>query len=201
MYCAQRLCHSDGRGKGICVTHIFWCHSMWKRSSVSCHQTHLSEREREVQHLRCDFKAAWGREKRVWFNTQVPSWEIAGEDKREPADLGHKFHSYTLAHTHSYSHEGWATVLQQHPSGFCYILWLLICVTHIWYKLLFSVICCKQTLVFKVKFFSPIYGFPKTSIHLALLFWPIAQAEFKFVINAGHPCKQNVSVNIYTSDS
>lgn len=56
---------------------------------------------------------------------------------------------HTQSCTHSYSHAGWATALRQHSSGFCYILWVLSCAKHIWCKLLFYVICCKQTLSLK----------------------------------------------------
>lgn len=102
---------------------------------------------------------------------------------------------HTQSCTHSYSHAGWATALQQHSSGFCYILWLLICAKHIWCKLLFSVICCKKTLSFKWlnASFHEAMAIPKP----AFIWYNYSDLEeFKFTV-AGHPCKQNIIINLW----
>lgn len=204
MYCAQPQCHSRGRGKGICATH-FLCHFMWKRSSASCHQAHLSEwkskRKRERKKKECSIcgvtsKQHKGGRRGSGSTLKFQVERLRGRTKGNLLTLDTSF-IHTHSHTHSYSHAGWATALQQHPSGFCYILWLLICAKHIWCKLLFSTICSKPTLIFVVKCIAPSLAIPKP----AFIWHNYSGLKSKFNVALNIWISRQIFVLIYYSNS
>lgn len=162
------------RGMGNCVTRFFFLsffiwHFMWKRSSVSCHQTHLSEKEserRKRERKKFAASAVWlqsgmreGEEGLVQHSSSK-SRDCGGGQKGTCWPWTQVSFIHTCTHTHIRTQDE-----QQHPSGFCYIWWLLICAFGVNYY--FSLISRKQTpYFFKLNDF-----FKLKRKHLAAGFW------------------------------